>query len=197
LEESLWLKNGAIFTAGPGNYKIPGFADIPQKMHVSLLKDAEWPNLGSIRSSKGIGVSSVQICAHMFRVPGPESRFVSRGPRVHRLLAPLRARERGCFSPSADSSPKPLPSHQEPPFFLGCSVFLALRYALKAAREANAAAAAAATAHTDSASEPPLAPLEFRLPLTSERIRLGAGDRLARQGHVEPKEGQKGWFVHI
>lgn len=70
LEESLWLKNGAIFTAGPGNYKIPGFADIPQKMHVSLLKDAEWPNLGSIRSSKGIGVSSVQICAHMFRVPG-------------------------------------------------------------------------------------------------------------------------------
>lgn len=57
LEESLWLKNGAIFTAGPGNYKIPGFADIPQKMHVSLLKDVEWPNLGSIRSSKGIGVS--------------------------------------------------------------------------------------------------------------------------------------------
>ena len=32
-----------------GAYKIPGFSDIPQTFNVSLLKDAEWPNLGSIK----------------------------------------------------------------------------------------------------------------------------------------------------
>lgn len=37
-------------------WQIPGFADIPQQFNVSLLKDAEWPNLGSIKASKGIGV---------------------------------------------------------------------------------------------------------------------------------------------
>jgi xanthine dehydrogenase/oxidase len=50
IEESLWLQNGAIFTQGPGAYKIPGFSDIPQTFNVSLLKDAEWPNLGSIKA---------------------------------------------------------------------------------------------------------------------------------------------------
>ncbi|KAK4700783.1 hypothetical protein P7C70_g5458, partial [Phenoliferia sp. Uapishka_3] len=55
-EESLWLRhNGAIATLGPGSYKIPGFSDIPQIFNVSLLRDAEWPNLGSIKASKGIG----------------------------------------------------------------------------------------------------------------------------------------------
>lgn len=57
MEESLWLRNGAIFTTGPGAYKIPGFADTPQVFNVSLLRDAEWPNLGSVHSSKGVGVS--------------------------------------------------------------------------------------------------------------------------------------------
>lgn len=56
MEESLWLRNGAIFTTGPGAYKIPGFADTPQVFNVSLLRDAEWPNLGSVHSSKGVGV---------------------------------------------------------------------------------------------------------------------------------------------
>lgn len=57
MEESLWLRNGALFTTGPGAYKIPGFADMPQVFNVSLLRDAEWPNLGSVHSSKGVGVS--------------------------------------------------------------------------------------------------------------------------------------------
>ncbi|KAI9024730.1 putative xanthine dehydrogenase HxA [Hyaloraphidium curvatum] len=122
IEESLWLKNGAIFTAGPGTYKIPGFADTPQQFHVRLLKGVEWPNLKSIRSSKGIG---------------------------------------------------------EPPLFLGCSVAIAIRDALRSAR---------ADAGIDDVQD-------FRLPLTSERIRLAAGDFLAQKGKVEAKEGQKGWFV--
>ncbi|SCZ92606.1 BZ3500_MvSof-1268-A1-R1_Chr5-2g08024 [Microbotryum saponariae] len=127
IEESLWLKNGAIQTVGPGAYKIPGFADIPQVFNVALLKDAEWPNLGSIKASKGIG---------------------------------------------------------EPPFFLGCSVFLALRQAVKSVRMDQGIQKSA----------------EFRLPLTSERLRLACGDRLVQKAKVEQKEGKegkKGFFVYI
>lgn len=51
-EESLWLRhNGAIATLGPGAYKIPGFGCLPQRFNVSLLRDAAWPNLGSIKAS--------------------------------------------------------------------------------------------------------------------------------------------------
>ncbi|KAJ7157926.1 xanthine dehydrogenase [Mycena crocata] len=129
IEESLWLRqNGAIFTTGPGKriraYKLPGFSDIPQIFNVSLLRDAEWPNLGSIKASKGVG---------------------------------------------------------EPPLFLGCSVALAIRYALKAAR-----------------ADVGLHELQdFKLPLTSERIRLACGDFLVYKGRVEPKNGEQDFFVHI
>ncbi|KAJ7278970.1 xanthine dehydrogenase [Mycena rebaudengoi] len=125
VEESLWLRqNGAIFTTGPGAYKLPGFSDIPQIFNVSLLRDAEWPNLGSIKASKGVG---------------------------------------------------------EPPLFLGCSVALAIRYALKSAR-----------------SDVGLHELQdFRLPLTSERIRLACGDFLVEKGRVKAKDGQYEFFVHI
>jgi len=36
--------------------QIPGFADIPQQFNVSLLRDAEWPNLSTVHTSKGVGV---------------------------------------------------------------------------------------------------------------------------------------------
>jgi xanthine dehydrogenase/oxidase len=39
----------------PGAYKIPGFNDIPESFNVKLLRDAEWPQLTSIHSSKGVG----------------------------------------------------------------------------------------------------------------------------------------------
>lgn len=62
LEESLWnSKTGCLATAGPGNYKIPGFGDIPREFNVSMLKhDTEgnpisWKHLRSIASSKGVG----------------------------------------------------------------------------------------------------------------------------------------------
>ncbi|KAF7592851.1 hypothetical protein BBP40_012330 [Aspergillus hancockii] len=55
-EESLWHRaSGQIVTKGPGNYKIPGFRDIPQIFNVSLLKDVEWENLRTIQRSRGVG----------------------------------------------------------------------------------------------------------------------------------------------
>jgi xanthine dehydrogenase/oxidase len=54
-EESLWLRNGNIFTKGPGNYKIPGFRDIPQEFNVSMLKGVEWKDLKTIQRSRGVG----------------------------------------------------------------------------------------------------------------------------------------------
>lgn len=57
-EESLWHRaSGTIFTKGPGNYKIPGFRDIPQVFNVSLLKDVNWENLRTIQRSRGVGKS--------------------------------------------------------------------------------------------------------------------------------------------
>ncbi|KAI1463005.1 xanthine dehydrogenase [Daldinia caldariorum] len=61
MEESLWTREGEIFTKGPGAYKIPGFSDIPQVFNVSMLRhDSDgnaisWKHLRSIQSSKGIG----------------------------------------------------------------------------------------------------------------------------------------------
>ena len=55
-EESLWLRaSGQLATRGPGTYKIPGFRDIPQRFHVSLLKDVEWEHLRTIQRSRGVG----------------------------------------------------------------------------------------------------------------------------------------------
>ncbi|RDW61144.1 uncharacterized protein DSM5745_10642 [Aspergillus mulundensis] len=59
MEESLWTQSGQLATRGPGTYKIPGFADIPQVFNVSFLQDNEegtmWKTLRSIQSSKGVG----------------------------------------------------------------------------------------------------------------------------------------------
>lgn len=58
-EESLWLSGGPmagqLATRGPGNYKIPGFRDIPQEFNVSMLKDVQWENLHTIQRSRGVG----------------------------------------------------------------------------------------------------------------------------------------------
>jgi xanthine dehydrogenase/oxidase len=61
MEETLWTRNGQLFTRGPGTYKIPGFSDIPQIFNASLLRydnDGEkltWNHLRTVQSSKGIG----------------------------------------------------------------------------------------------------------------------------------------------
>lgn len=50
LEEMVYSPSGIVFTRGPGAYKIPGFADIPQEFNVALLKGA--PNQRAVYSSK-------------------------------------------------------------------------------------------------------------------------------------------------
>ncbi|KAL4782312.1 Molybdopterin-binding domain of aldehyde dehydrogenase-domain-containing protein [Aspergillus varians] len=55
MEESLWTQSGQLATRGPGNYKIPGFCDIPQEFNVSFLQGVGWKTLRSIQSSKGVG----------------------------------------------------------------------------------------------------------------------------------------------
>jgi xanthine dehydrogenase/oxidase len=64
-EESLWQRStGGIATRGPGNYKIPGFRDIPQVFNVSLLKDVNWENLRTIQRSRGVGKFSFSPSLH-------------------------------------------------------------------------------------------------------------------------------------
>lgn len=55
MEETLFFPSGHLFTRGPGNYKLPGFRDIPQDLRVSLLQNADYHHLKTIQSSKGIG----------------------------------------------------------------------------------------------------------------------------------------------
>ncbi|KAH7357363.1 Molybdopterin-binding domain of aldehyde dehydrogenase-domain-containing protein [Pyrenochaeta sp. MPI-SDFR-AT-0127] len=61
MEETLWTRDGQLFTRGPGTYKIPGFSDIPQVFNASMLrndnegKPLTWNHLRSVQSSKGIG----------------------------------------------------------------------------------------------------------------------------------------------
>jgi len=55
IEESLWTRDGQLATRGPGNYKIPGFSDIPQEFNTTFLQGHTWKSLRSIQSSKGVG----------------------------------------------------------------------------------------------------------------------------------------------
>ena len=50
LEEERRSQAGSLLTCGPGTYKIPGFADIPVEMNVTLLKGASNPK--AVYSSK-------------------------------------------------------------------------------------------------------------------------------------------------
>ena len=53
LSQHKWTKPGALFTRGPGTYKIPSFNDVPLDMRVELLSNA--PNPRAIYSSKAVG----------------------------------------------------------------------------------------------------------------------------------------------
>lgn len=50
LEQQKYSPNGFQFTRGPGNYKIPGFGDVPVEFNVSLLKGSV--NERAVYSSK-------------------------------------------------------------------------------------------------------------------------------------------------
>ncbi|GES98695.1 xanthine dehydrogenase [Rhizophagus clarus] len=66
IEETLFLPNGHIFTKGPGNYKLPGFRDIPQDFRVTTYRDGEYPNLKTIHSSKGVGEPPLFLGSSVF-----------------------------------------------------------------------------------------------------------------------------------
>ncbi|KAL1637206.1 hypothetical protein SLS56_000865 [Neofusicoccum ribis] len=72
IEESLWTRAGELATRGPGAYKIPGFADIPQVFNAAMLRvDGDgrpltWRHLRSVQSSKGIGEPPLFLGATVF-----------------------------------------------------------------------------------------------------------------------------------
>lgn len=64
LEQLLFSPDGVLLTRGPGNYKIPGFGDIPENLTVSLLRDA--PNDKALYSSKAVGEPPLFLAASVF-----------------------------------------------------------------------------------------------------------------------------------
>lgn len=64
LEEMVYSPSGVIFSRGPGVYKLPGFADIPQEFNVALLKGA--PNPRAVYSSKAVGEPPLFLAASAF-----------------------------------------------------------------------------------------------------------------------------------
>lgn len=69
----------------------------------------------------------------------------------------------------------------EPPLFMGSAVFFAIRDALKAARKQWGETGV----------------LELKSPATVERIRLSCADPIIKRALVEPKDGEKSFFVSI
>lgn len=69
----------------------------------------------------------------------------------------------------------------EPPLFMGSAVFFAIRDALKAARRQYGVEDV----------------LSLISPATPERIRVSCVDPILKRSIVEPKEGEKSWFISI
>ncbi|CAG8450196.1 3393_t:CDS:10 [Diversispora eburnea] len=65
MEETLHFPTGHIFTKGPGNYKIPGFRDIPQDFRIYTF-DGKYSNLKTIHSSKGVGEPPLFLGSSVF-----------------------------------------------------------------------------------------------------------------------------------
>lgn len=78
----------------------------------------------------------------------------------------------------------------EPPLFMGSAVFFAIRDALKYARKKAGVEATIGEDHSDGL-------LRLHSPATPERIRLACEDEIMRKARVEPKEGEKSFFVVI
>merc|ERR1719414_110359 len=52
IEEIVFMKDGRLFSKGPGMYKLPGFGDVPQDFRVRLLEGSEGP---PVMGSKAVG----------------------------------------------------------------------------------------------------------------------------------------------
>lgn len=79
----------------------------------------------------------------------------------------------------------------EPPLFMGSAVFFAIRDALKAAREQYGVVA------TRGKDEKGDGLLRLESPATPERIRLACVDPIMERARVQPKEGEKNFFIAI
>ncbi|KAG7188931.1 hypothetical protein KM043_008532 [Ampulex compressa] len=64
LEEMVYSPTGMVFSRGPGVYKLPGFADIPQEFNVSLLKGSSNPR--AVYSSKAVGEPPLFLASSAF-----------------------------------------------------------------------------------------------------------------------------------
>ena len=58
-----WIKEGQLFTRGPGTYKIPSFNDIPQDFRVHL---SDTNNRFAVHSSKAVGEPPFFLAASVF-----------------------------------------------------------------------------------------------------------------------------------
>lgn len=76
----------------------------------------------------------------------------------------------------------------EPPLFLGCTVFFALREAVKAARKMNGASVLGGVEE---------GAWKLDSPATAERLRLAVGDELLKRAEVKKKEGETNFFVAV
>lgn len=64
MEEVIYSATGAIWSRGPGAYKIPGFSDIPTELNVSLLKGVSNPR--AVYSSKAVGEPPLFLASSVF-----------------------------------------------------------------------------------------------------------------------------------
>ncbi|KAL7297372.1 hypothetical protein TKK_0009757 [Trichogramma kaykai] len=64
MEEMIYSPTGVVYSRGPGVYKIPGFADIPQEFNVSLLKGVSNPR--AVYSSKAVGEPPLFLASSVF-----------------------------------------------------------------------------------------------------------------------------------
>ncbi|XP_071455101.1 xanthine dehydrogenase/oxidase-like [Hetaerina americana] len=64
MEELTYSPKGILYSRGPGAYKIPGFADIPAKFDVALLRGA--PNPRAVYSSKAVGEPPLALAMSVF-----------------------------------------------------------------------------------------------------------------------------------
>ncbi|OQR93686.1 xanthine dehydrogenase [Achlya hypogyna] len=88
-----WLPRGALFTRGPGTYKIPGFNDVPLQMNVWL--EPQMKNKLAVHSSKAIGEPPLFLGAtaffaikHAVAAARAEHHHDMPGQRSWTLLAP-------------------------------------------------------------------------------------------------------------
>ena len=79
----------------------------------------------------------------------------------------------------------------EPPLFMGSAVFFAIRDALKSARAHYGVVA------TEGVDDKEDGLLRLESPATPERIRLSCVDPIMERSRVQPKEGEKSWFIAI